>query len=124
MPLIIETYDIPYTKISNLLFPGKIFTYVGVPISENEDLFCYTRDIDNVREIKYHFTKIYFVENGKIVGVDKKSQKIRLYDINTGKLIKFTEEAMEVKIDKTEYLPQMAAQSGELVVFPDDEDEE
>lgn len=127
MPLIIESYDFPYTVIATKLFPGKEFTYINKPCSEPSDseLFCYTRDIDDYNSIKYYFNRIYFVENGnRIVGVNKILQKIKIYDLQSGNLIKFQEEIKENKIDKSAFLPQMAAQNGDLVVFPDEEDEE
>ncbi|KAI5177936.1 hypothetical protein PAEPH01_2515, partial [Pancytospora epiphaga] len=34
MPLIIESYYCPYTRIADLLFPGVEFQYIDEPISE------------------------------------------------------------------------------------------
>ena len=126
MPLIIETYDKPYTIIANQLFHGQEFSFIDKPITEDSDeLFCYTRKEFDSDRIMYYFNKIYFIENGKIIVIDKAAQKIKFYDENTGKLIKFEENIEnDTKIDNSSYLPQLYAQSGELVLFPDDEDNE
>lgn len=132
MPLIIESYDCPYTRIASLLFPGQEFTYINEPVSEPAtELFCYTRAEDSQERIKYYFNRIYFVEKDRIVCINKAAQRIKFYDIKTGKLITFdqrTEEtdcASKIKtVDKTEFLPQLQAQNGEIVIFPEQEDEE
>ncbi|ELA41218.1 uncharacterized protein VICG_01707 [Vittaforma corneae ATCC 50505] len=132
MPLIIESYDCPYTKIASLLFPEQEFTYIDKPVSEPaSELFCYTRAEDNPDKIKYYFNRIYFIEKERIVCINKASQRIKFYDINTGKLITFeqrTEDADGVSkiktVDKTDFLPQLHAQNGEIVIFPDQEEDE
>lgn len=128
MPLIIESYTVPYQKITSLLFPNKQFTYIDAPVSEPaEELFCYTRDVDDVERIKYYFNRIYYVEAGKIVCINKTAQKIKLYDFITGKPIVFETKVEEdpVLVSKDDFLPQLQAQNGEIVIFPDqDSDEE
>lgn len=125
MPLIIESYENPFTKIKDLLFPTQEFKYISEPVSEpTEELYCYTRKEDNPESIRYYFSRIYFIENDKIVCINKITQNIKFYDINTGRLIVFDEMAEEQpKIDKTEFLPQLEVQKGEIVVFPEEEDE-
>lgn len=126
MPLIIETYENPYYKISDKLFPGQEFTFIDKPISEGtSEQFCYTRkELDSDR-IMYYFNRICYIENDKIVSIDKTAQKIKFYDKDTGKLIKFEENIEEVTpVDNKSYLPQLNAQNGELVIFPDEEDED
>lgn len=126
MPLIVESYEWPYTKIASLLFPGQEFTYVDSPMSEPaSELFCYTRLEDRPERIKYYFNRIYFVEKGRIVCINKIAQKVKLYDLNTGKLISFQQPPEDPKpVEKSEFLPQMQAQSGEIVVFPEEDDED
>lgn len=131
MPLIIESYFYPYSKIANLLFPNHEFTYIDSPISEpTTELYCYTREENNASAIKYYFNRIYFIEKERIVSINKTAQIIKFYDINTGKLINFEEKTEEIVpskdkiIDKTEFLPQLNVQSGEIVVFPETEEEE
>jgi hypothetical protein len=133
MPLIIESYHCPFSKIADLLFPNQEFTYISKPVSEpTAELFCYTRFEDNPDRIKYYFNRIYFVENGRIVSINKNAQRIKFYDIETGKLVKFeqqTEDDIYAKkdkiVDKTEFLPQLQVQNGEVVIFPDqDEDDD
>lgn len=125
MPLIIETYFTPYTKIAELMFEGIEFTYIDRPVSEpaDEEMYCYTRE-EGSREIKYYFNKIYYIENGKIVCIHKTAKQIKYYDEKTGKLINFQKERKdEEALDKTEFLPQLRAQDGELVIFPEEDDE-
>lgn len=128
MPLIIETYELPYTKISNLLFNGKRFEHITKPTIETEEpeMFCYTRkDQDDYRAISYYFKKIYYIENGKIICVDKVAHKNRLYDFNTGKPILFNQApAKAEEIVKSEFLPQLNAQNGDIVIFPDEEEDD
>lgn len=126
MPLIIESYENPYSKIANLLFPEQTFTYLNTPISEgSSELFCYTRKELNPDEIMYYFNKIYYIEKGKIIAIDKAAQKIKYYDLETGKLIRF-EESVEavVSVDNSSILPHFVAQTGELVIFPENEEDD
>lgn len=127
MPLVIESYDNPHTKISSLLFPGKEFQYIERPISDSSETnFYYTRKEDDPAMIKYYFNKIYYIEMEKIVCIDKRAQKIKFYDLKTGKLIALDQKTEEpVQVSKTDFLPQLQAQNGEVIVFPDqDEDDE
>lgn len=126
MPLIIETYELPFQNITDKLFPGQEFTLIDQPVTEDtSELFCYTRREFDCEKIMYYFNKLYYIENGKIVAIDKGAQKIKFYDQITGKLIKFEEnKESERKIDDLSHLPQLHAQSGEFVIFPDEEDEE
>lgn len=128
MPLIIESYDHPYTQIALLLFPGREFTYIDHPITEpTSELFCYTRQENNPEQIRYCFNRIYSVENGRIVCINKAAQKIKFYDIRTGKLLAVdkTEYSSIVEVvEKAKFLPQLHAQTGEVVIFPDSQDSE
>lgn len=142
MPLIVESYFNPYTKIAKLLFPKNKFEYLEFPISEdaskNENLsdndltnnitddssFYYTREENpNCRAIKYYFNKIYYIEKNKIVCIHKSARTIKYYDLETGKLISFDKKKEIETIDKTAFLPQLKAQEGELVLFPEEDDE-
>lgn len=129
MVLIIESYFMPYNKIADVLFPKISFKYIDKPISEsnNHQEYYYTRQ-DGSRNIKYYFDKIYYVADNKIVFIHKKMRKIKYYDLNTGKLIKFERDNENNKpkpdlIDKTNFLPQLKAQDGDLVLFPESDDE-
>ena len=130
MPLIIESYFSPHTGISGLLFPAVDFTYVDAPISGDapssggDEPFCYTRaELENCRTIRYCFNKIYYAEKGKIVFIHKSARQIRYYDLGTGKLIDFPKTEDAEKMDKSEFLPQLKAQDGEIVLFPEEDDE-
>ncbi|KAI4291819.1 hypothetical protein PAPHI01_1093 [Pancytospora philotis] len=127
MPLIVESYGSPYTKIAALLFPGVAFEYLDGPVSEPDgaEVYCFARaEQDNIREIKYYFNRIYSVEGGKIVCMHKSARQLKCYDCETGRPIRFEvgKEGVEV-VDKTAFLPFLRAQEGELVLFPDDSDE-
>ncbi len=109
------------------MFPGKEFQHIEVPISDSSEThFYYTRKENNSDAIKYYFNKIYYIEMQKIVCIDKRAQKIKFYDLNTGKLIALEQKTEEVaKVCKNDFLPQLQVQNGEIVVFPDqDEDDE
>ena len=126
MPLIVESYFFPYTRISELLFPTARFQYIDSPISEpaDEELFCYTRAGDLSRQIQYYFNRIYYIESGKIVCINKTARTIKYYDLETGKLASFSETIDEKNvIDKSDFLPQLQAQNGEFVLFPEEDDE-
>ncbi len=126
MPLIIETYFYPYTKIANVIFPGVKFEYIDHPISEpEENAYFYTREYIS-REIKYYFDQIYYIADEKIVMIHKKMKRIKYYDMETGKLINFEKSDVSCKqnvIDKSEFLPQLKAQEGDLVIFPESDEE-
>lgn len=125
MPLIIESYYSPYTRIADLLFPKADFVYIDRPVSEPADgeVYCYTRE-ERSREIKYYFNKIFYIEKNKIVCLHKTAKQIKYYDVETGRVIKFREESGEDEpLDKSGYLPQLEAQKGDLVLFPDEDDE-
>jgi len=127
MPLIIESYDVPHTKIANILFKNKVFKHISEPCIEPEeqDVYAYTRkDEDDYRAISYYFKKILYFENGRIVCTDKIAHKIVLYDPETGKPIVFSRNQPSEQIDKTDFLPQINAQNGDIVIFPDQEDED
>ncbi|KAI5153034.1 hypothetical protein ENBRE01_3098, partial [Enteropsectra breve] len=71
-----------------------------------------------------YFNKIYYVEMGKIVCLHKSARQIKYYDIETGKPIVFEKKEEEMPtVDKTEFLPQLQAQDGDLVLFPEEDDE-
>lgn len=125
MPLIIETYFYPYRKIADVLFPEVEFQFLEYPISEQvgDELFYYTRT-ELARDIKYYFNKIYFMADEKIVCIHKQARQIKYYDKDTGKLINFNLKVeMDEKLDKSDFLPQLKAQEGELVLFPESDDE-
>lgn len=132
MPLIIESYDLPYTRIADLLFPNDIFQYISVLqleslecVDTNNELYCYTRAEDDSRPVRYYFSKIYYIEDGQIVCINKTAQKIKTYDLNTGRPVYAPSSCRrETKIDKSEFLPQLMAQKGELVLFPDEEEDD
>lgn len=121
MPLIIESYFNPESRISSLLFPGKQFTFVDRPLCD-PDGYYYTRE-EIARPIKYYFSKIYYVEGDRIVCLDKAARLIKHYYLDTGKQI-VLKRTVTKEIDKTGFLPQLDAQEGDVVLFPEEEDEE
>lgn len=132
MPLIIESYDIPYTRIADLLFPNSTFEHISVAQLESlqhadtsTEPCCYTRVEDDPRPVRYYFNRIYYVESGKIVCVDKRAQKIKAYDLSTGRPVDApASRRSDAKVDKSGFLPQLQAQKGELVIFPDEEEDD
>lgn len=127
MPLIIDSYECPYTRITSLLFPEQEVEYLDAPISEseNEETYYYIHEEQaNVEAVKYYFNKIYYPEGDKIVCIYKRARKIKYYDLNTGNLIQLEagEDGAEV-VDKSAFLPYLKAQEGELVLFPEEDDE-
>lgn len=125
MPLIIESYEFPYTMISDVLFPEMKFQFLPKPVADLDDeKFYYTRNIDDFKAVKYYFNRIYYIENNRIVGINKIQQKLCLYEMN-GKLIKFRDTIKKEKVmDKSEFLPHLLAHNGELVIFPEDDEDE
>lgn len=127
--LIIESYFEPYTVIAEKLFPQAVgqFKYIAKScLLENvTDRYYYTRAELPASEIGYYFNKIYYVENDKIVAINKAARQIMYYDKETGRPITFSRVEREETVNKTAYMPQLRAQEGEHVIFPeDDEDEE
>lgn len=125
MPLIVESYHIPYTRIADLLFPKTSFTYIDRPVSEPPDaeIYCYARE-ELAREIRYYFNKIYYIEKNRIVCIHKTAKQIKYYDLATGKMIKFRDDGERgAVLDKSGFLPQLRAQEGDLVLFPEEDDE-
>jgi len=128
MPLIIESYFQPFTKISEKMFPGKKIVFLDRPVSEPPDdaVFYYCRE-ESAREIKYYFNKIYYIEGNRIAYLNKIKREIRYYDTGTGQLIQFSvndNEPEDRKIDKSSFLPHLKVQEGELVLFPDNDSDE
>lgn len=125
MPLIIESYDLPYTRIANLLFPNTRFELVSAPesLDSSDEPYCYTRAEDNPRAVRYYFNRVYYVDNGQIMCVDKTAQKMRVYSLSTGRPVGACAGNRNAKVDKREFLPQLMAQKGEIVPFPDEEDD-
>lgn len=126
MPIVIETYTQPYSIIAAKLFTEESFTYLDKPITEsNEKTFYYTRRELDCERICYYFSKIYYIEANKIVAIDKTAQRIKYYDLETGKLIRFeTQEPQQQSNPDLSSLPHMYAQSGDIVVFPENEEDD
>ncbi|KAG0438681.1 hypothetical protein DMUE_2934 [Dictyocoela muelleri] len=139
MILIIDNYEIPFELIKKNLYKNKEFIEIK---KLNFELFndfvvrrnnyflhseCFTDS--EIEEICFYFDEIVDIKN-QLIRVKRKDKsfdkKFIYYQISkNGKNTNFILLRDDLKItnnEKNEFLPYLEAQSGEVVLFPSDEE--
>lgn len=140
MVLIVDTFEVPSVVISKRLFrservkelgdvsAGTIKRVLRTPGVYGMHRECFD-DMDIAR-MRYYFNEVVEVF-GNVVYVNKSKRTVKHYSIvrdGDGVVVDLSEirdeESSGEGRDKTGFLPHVKAQEAEIVVFPEDEDED
>lgn len=124
--LIIETYAIPASTIARLLFPGQTPIEIHSPVIPTAPLYSTRHHLSS--PIAQYFSRLFFISEKILIGIDKKTRTIHRYDMHTGKPLKAPSKPVtayeEERVPLNTHLPHLAAQEGEVVLFPEEESED
>lgn len=138
MPLIIDTFEVPASLISQRLFrcsdmielKGISKKVIEMVLTNNDGIYFVHKECagDEICGIKYYFNEIVEVFTN-VQYINKNRKLVKYYVIGRngyGAVCSLTEmkgaEESENPVDKTAFLPHLGAQEEEIVIFPDDED--
>lgn len=131
MKLVVDSYEIPGIVISKQIFKCSNITELKDinDITEIKDtVYCVHEESCDLRKIKYYFNEIVEIKNN-LVYYNKRKKVIKYYNIilnNEGYIFKEIKQQIgnKVFINKNEYLPHLKVQENEVVIFPNEDEEE
>ena len=128
MILVIDTYTVPYKKISKR-FNLNNAKHLTTTVNDKNEIYFYHKEeqTDELHKQKYFFEEIYEVEGEYILYINKKKGVARRYGIGRvdGRVTainEITAESSRASQSKNEFLPFIDAQEDEIVTFPSSEE--
>lgn len=136
MPLIIDTYEVPALFISRKIFKSDEIEEIKktpsdiLEISKDKIYFIHGEDDLSARHVKYYFNEV--VEVGmNMIYYNKAKKQVKYYKIDRDNdgfatdIVEIMEEnIIKDSVDKTNFLPYLRAQDDEIVLFPENEDDD
>ncbi|WUR03312.1 uncharacterized protein VNE69_04138 [Vairimorpha necatrix] len=129
MKLVIDKYEIPGNIISEQIFRTKeVQDISNVHDLDPHVVYCIHEESPDLRKIKWYFNEIVEIRNN-LVYINKKRKIVKYYNIirERGEII-FKEIKNDIKIEnkinKNDFLPHLEAQNDEVVIFPNEEEDE